>query len=96
MGAIPIGAGAGFGIGAIPIGVGAGPERLWIGRAGGTIGVSVWATAPEQTSTTDAETNRARRIDKDSTTFSVRPLEAHRLRPACSRPYCPANHLLQP
>ncbi|HEX4197676.1 MAG TPA: hypothetical protein VHZ26_09550 [Caulobacteraceae bacterium] len=78
------------------IGVGAGPVSLWIGRAGGTSGVRVWAPAAEQTSITDAETIRARRIDKDSTTFSVRPLEARRLRPAGSRPYCPANHLLQP
>jgi hypothetical protein len=56
------------------LGVGwAGPDSIWIGRAGGTIGVMVWAPAPDQTSATDAETIRARRIDKDSTTFSVRP-----------------------
>ena len=51
----------------------AGPDRIWIGRAGGMIGVSVWAPAPEQTSATHAVAIRARRIDKDCTTFSVRP-----------------------
>jgi hypothetical protein len=51
----------------------AGPDNIWIGRAGGTIGVMVWAPAPDQTSATEAETIRARRIDKDCTTFSVRP-----------------------
>jgi hypothetical protein len=50
-----------------------GPESIWIGRDGGLIGVRVWAPAPEQTSTTDAETMRARRIDKESTTVSARP-----------------------
>jgi hypothetical protein len=51
----------------------AGPDRIWIGRAGGMIGVNVWAPAPEQTSATHAVAIRARRIDKDCTTFSVRP-----------------------
>jgi hypothetical protein len=66
-------AGAAAGTGAGAIGWGCGPVSIWIGRAGGFKGVRVWAAAPDQTSATDAETIRARRIDKDSTTFSVRP-----------------------